>query len=251
MLAGSIDNVQASWPKMGLRMASALLRCGANDLGGVLINESISTAAGATAGQLSKPGALRAAAAAAGRTSRQRSTTYGTPPGGVRAPVDDATFSGADFSSYAALTARTDWRVRDAVAKRRRSTRAGARREFSTARRADDRASTVTYSACYTVVPTYQCFNSCSYCTFKAPVSTKRPDWKATETMREDMAAVVDDGVCELLVLAGEVRPASARSRVAQGGGLHWHVHRREESRSPRESDELARSRRYRERREL
>lgn len=55
-----IPNMQASWVKEGPRMAQLLLQAGCNDLGGTLINESISTAAGAKHGQLMKPSQIRA-----------------------------------------------------------------------------------------------------------------------------------------------------------------------------------------------
>jgi FO synthase len=75
-----ITNVQASWVKLGLDGAKAVLRAGANDLGGTLMNESISRAAGAAHGQEAPPEALEAAIRAVGRTPRQRSTLYGEPP---------------------------------------------------------------------------------------------------------------------------------------------------------------------------
>jgi FO synthase len=75
-----ITNVQASWVKLGLDGAQAVLRAGANDLGGTLMNESISRAAGAAHGQEAPPEALEAAIRAVGRTPRQRSTLYGEPP---------------------------------------------------------------------------------------------------------------------------------------------------------------------------
>jgi FO synthase subunit 2 len=52
MLDGLIDNIQVSWVKEGLRMSQILLDCGVNDFGGTLMNESISTAAGAQHGVL-------------------------------------------------------------------------------------------------------------------------------------------------------------------------------------------------------
>jgi 7,8-didemethyl-8-hydroxy-5-deazariboflavin synthase CofH subunit len=55
MLGTTIPNLQVSWVKDGMRQAQWLLSCGANDFGGTLINESISTAAGATHGQLQTP----------------------------------------------------------------------------------------------------------------------------------------------------------------------------------------------------
>ena len=75
-----ITNVQASWVKLGVDGAEAALRAGANDLGGTLMNESISRAAGASHGQEMPPERMEAAIRAAGRTPRQRTTLYGTPP---------------------------------------------------------------------------------------------------------------------------------------------------------------------------
>jgi FO synthase len=74
-----ITNIQTSWVKMGLDGAQACLRAGANDLGGTLMNESISRAAGAAHGQEMPPERMEAAIRALGRTPRQRTTLYGTP----------------------------------------------------------------------------------------------------------------------------------------------------------------------------
>jgi FO synthase len=74
-----ITNVQASWVKLGLEGAQAALRAGANDLGGTLMNESISRAAGAAHGQELPPERMEAAIRALGRTPRQRTTLYGVP----------------------------------------------------------------------------------------------------------------------------------------------------------------------------
>ncbi len=71
-----IPNIQASWVKMGPAGAAACLRAGANDLGGTLMNESITRAAGASHGQEMGPAALRRIAHAAGRNTRQRTTLY-------------------------------------------------------------------------------------------------------------------------------------------------------------------------------
>jgi FO synthase len=75
-----ITNVQASWVKLGLDGARVALRAGANDLGGTLMNESISRAAGAAHGQEASPERLEAMIRATGRIPRQRSTFYGEPP---------------------------------------------------------------------------------------------------------------------------------------------------------------------------
>jgi FO synthase len=74
-----ITNIQASWVKLGIDGAQACLRSGANDLGGTLMNESISRAAGASHGQEMPPERMEAAIRAIGRDPRQRTTLYGIP----------------------------------------------------------------------------------------------------------------------------------------------------------------------------
>lgn len=76
-LHGSINSIQCSWVKLGVEGAAAMLNAGCNDLGGVLMNESISRAAGASHGQELSVDVLRAAAQSAGRPLRQRTTLYG------------------------------------------------------------------------------------------------------------------------------------------------------------------------------
>jgi FO synthase subunit 2 len=76
MLGRDIANLQVSWVKQGLQFSQHCLGAGANDLGGTLINESISTAAGAGHGQLVRPGELRRMIREAGRVPAERSTTY-------------------------------------------------------------------------------------------------------------------------------------------------------------------------------
>ena len=73
-----IPNIQASWVKEGPRMSQLLLTAGVNDLGGTLINESISTAAGAQHGQLMRPSEFRQMIRQAGRIPAERYTTYKT-----------------------------------------------------------------------------------------------------------------------------------------------------------------------------
>jgi len=75
-LHGAIGSIQCSWVKLGLDGAAAMLGAGVNDLGGVLMNESISRAAGAAHGQQVSVEDLRATADAAGRTLQRRSTLY-------------------------------------------------------------------------------------------------------------------------------------------------------------------------------
>lgn len=75
-LFGEVHSIQCSWVKLGVDGSSAVLAAGANDLGGVLMNESISRAAGAAHGQDVSVEDLRRAAEAVGRPLRQRSTLY-------------------------------------------------------------------------------------------------------------------------------------------------------------------------------
>jgi len=75
-----IDSIQTSWVKLGADGAADCLNAGANDLGGTLMNESISRAAGATHGQEFAPQHMDALIESLGRTSRQRTTLYGEPP---------------------------------------------------------------------------------------------------------------------------------------------------------------------------
>jgi FO synthase len=76
-LGKSIPNVQASWVKMGLDAATEALRWGVNDLGGTLMEESISRMAGSYHGTMLTPQELIEAARAAGRPVAQRDTLYG------------------------------------------------------------------------------------------------------------------------------------------------------------------------------
>ena len=78
MLNNWIPNIQASWVKEGSRLSQLLLTSGVNDLGGTLINESISTAAGAQHGQLMRPSEFRHLIRQAGRIPAERYTTYKT-----------------------------------------------------------------------------------------------------------------------------------------------------------------------------
>jgi 5-amino-6-(D-ribitylamino)uracil---L-tyrosine 4-hydroxyphenyl transferase len=78
MLNNHVPNIQVSWVKEGARMSQLLLAAGVNDFGGTLINESISTAAGAQHGQLMRPKEIRQLIRSAGRIPVQRSTTYHT-----------------------------------------------------------------------------------------------------------------------------------------------------------------------------
>lgn len=71
-----IENIQVSWVKEGPRMAQILLDAGVNDFGGTLINESISTSAGASFGQLLKPKEIRNLIFNIGKIPAQRTSNY-------------------------------------------------------------------------------------------------------------------------------------------------------------------------------
>jgi FO synthase subunit 2 len=111
VLGRDIPNLQASWVKEGLRTSQLLLRCGVNDLGGTLMNESISTAAGARHGQLMTPATLRRVIRDAGRLPVQRDTAYGvvrefpdTSDQDPAEPLDTVRDPDQVFGSYDALT---------------------------------------------------------------------------------------------------------------------------------------------------
>jgi len=75
-----IGNVQASWVKMGREGVKLCLLSGANDLGGTLMEESITRSAGASHGQEMTPAEMESTIRALGRTPRQRTTLYGRAP---------------------------------------------------------------------------------------------------------------------------------------------------------------------------
>jgi FO synthase len=97
MLAGWIDNIQVSWVKLGPELAQRILRSGANDLGGTLMNESISRAAGAKYGQEITPREMADIIRGAGRVPVQRTTLYDT----------IADYAESDPPDYAPLVPRT------------------------------------------------------------------------------------------------------------------------------------------------
>jgi FO synthase len=79
LLHGRIPHIQCSWVKLGDAGTVALLRGGVDDLGGTLMEETISRMAGSEHGSARTVGQLRDLAAAAGRPARERTTTYGRP----------------------------------------------------------------------------------------------------------------------------------------------------------------------------
>ena len=89
-----IPSIQASWVKMGEEGVKLCLRAGANDVGGTLMNESITRAAGAVHGQELPPETMEALIRSLGRVPSQRTTAYGTAPGEQQA----ASFGAAPLS---------------------------------------------------------------------------------------------------------------------------------------------------------
>ncbi|HZJ04638.1 MAG TPA: bifunctional FO biosynthesis protein CofGH [Nocardioidaceae bacterium] len=77
MLHGRIDNIQTSWVKLGVEGTRAMLGAGANDVGGTLMEETISRMAGSEHGSAKTVAELADIAAGIGRPVRQRTTTYG------------------------------------------------------------------------------------------------------------------------------------------------------------------------------
>jgi FO synthase subunit 2 len=126
MLNNWIPNLQVSWVKEGPKLSQIALLAGANDFGGTLINESISTAAGASHGQLMKPAQFRNLIREMGRIPAERSTTYTS----IRTfenderPVDllDKVENPAErFGSYQELIRLKEYRFRDFYQERKKS----------------------------------------------------------------------------------------------------------------------------------
>jgi FO synthase len=82
MLHGRVANVQAAWPKYGLAASVDLLRGGANDLGGLLLDGRLAPEAGAEAGLVLSRADVEEVARQLGRPLRQRTTGYGEVPAG-------------------------------------------------------------------------------------------------------------------------------------------------------------------------
>jgi FO synthase len=76
MLHGSISHIQTSWVKLGVERTQVMLKGGANDLGGTLMEETISRMAGSEFGSAKTVEELVAIADGIGRPARQRTTTY-------------------------------------------------------------------------------------------------------------------------------------------------------------------------------
>ncbi len=76
LLHGHVDNIQSSWVKLGKKLAQFALHCGANDLGGTLMEESISRSAGASHGEMISVEELEWMIHGAGRIPKERTTLY-------------------------------------------------------------------------------------------------------------------------------------------------------------------------------
>jgi 7,8-didemethyl-8-hydroxy-5-deazariboflavin synthase CofH subunit len=131
MLGRDIPNLQVSWVKQGVQLAQHLLSAGANDFGGTLINESISTAAGAGHGQLVRPGELRRLIRDAGRVPAERTTTYGIRRTFHEEPAQPDPLDTIDavaaerFGSYQQLVKMDTYRFADGPASGQKPPRAG------------------------------------------------------------------------------------------------------------------------------
>lgn len=118
MLNNWIPNLQVSWVKEGPKLSQIGLLAGANDFGGTLINESISTAAGAANGQLMKPHQFQNLIRELGRIPAERSTTYSRvkvigSSSDDSAPIDLIENSEERFGSYHKLTAMNEHRFKN------------------------------------------------------------------------------------------------------------------------------------------
>ncbi len=67
----------------------------------------------------------------------------------------------------------------------------------------------ITYSPAHTIVPTYECFNRCTYCNFRTDPG--KSDWLSLDTAKEQLLLLQSQGICEILILSGEVHPNSPR----------------------------------------
>ena len=70
----------------------------------------------------------------------------------------------------------------------------------------------VTYSPAHTIVPTYECFNQCSYCNFR--IDPGKSPWLSLDRAKEQLLQLQSQGICEILILSGEVHPNSSRRQT-------------------------------------
>ncbi|MEX1253661.1 MAG: 5-amino-6-(D-ribitylamino)uracil--L-tyrosine 4-hydroxyphenyl transferase CofH [Dehalococcoidia bacterium] len=114
-----IQNIQVSWVKEGPRLAQLLLGAGANDFSGTLINESISTAAGASHGQLVRPAQFRALIREMGRVPAERTTGYAVrrvfwdPADDPIDALDAIEYDERRFGTFNVLLHLDEWRFKD------------------------------------------------------------------------------------------------------------------------------------------
>ena len=119
MLNNHIKNIQVSWVKESPKFSQYCLNAGANDFGGTLINESISTSAGASHGQLVRPSEFRNMIREIGRTPAERNTTYrilkkfDAGREEEQHPLDVADYSEEKFGSYQNLIKLDAYRYKD------------------------------------------------------------------------------------------------------------------------------------------
>lgn len=70
----------------------------------------------------------------------------------------------------------------------------------------------ITYSPAYTIVPTYECFNRCAYCNFR--VDPGESNWLTLPAAEKILQSLQNTGICEILILSGEVHPQSSRRQA-------------------------------------
>jgi 7,8-didemethyl-8-hydroxy-5-deazariboflavin synthase len=70
----------------------------------------------------------------------------------------------------------------------------------------------ITYSPAYTIVPTYECFNRCSYCNFRVDPGVDR--WMTLDRATQILTDLQSKNICEILILSGEVHPQSSRRQA-------------------------------------
>ena len=70
----------------------------------------------------------------------------------------------------------------------------------------------VTYSPAHTIVPTYECFNRCTYCNFRTDPG--KSHWLSLDAAKEQLLELQSQGICEILILSGEVHPNSSRRQA-------------------------------------
>eukprot|EP00931_Biecheleriopsis_adriatica_P115212 TRINITY_DN91032_c0_g1_i1.p1 TRINITY_DN91032_c0_g1~~TRINITY_DN91032_c0_g1_i1.p1 ORF type:complete len:912 (-),score=180.79 TRINITY_DN91032_c0_g1_i1:332-3067(-) len=282
-LPGGIRNIQVSWVKEGLKMAQLLLDAGANDLGGTLMNESISTAAGSRHGQLAKPSELRRLVWETGpdRSVAERTTTYEirrrfenptstsweaiaaaeslaaksldlqacseARVNGALQPLEEVGDAADTFGSFHGLVRSDGFRFKKTQRVREHRPLTGGVRESQdqphcrgfasvpSARRffagngladhltSSNGARSVTYSPSFTLVPTYECFNVCTYCNFRKNVTKTGRDWLSDDDAEARLKQLLPEPglnksdtpqVVEILVMSGEVHP-QALNRAA------------------------------------